>query len=198
MGQEVTCKLQYRKRTFVGKAHLESDYILFRGGDRLKVLFQDLTSVQAADGILALEFEGGPAEFELGVAAEKWAQKILHPPSLLEKLGVKRGLEFRLVGEFGADFRKELYAGGAKESSNKVNLIFVAAEAVQDLAQIRKLALGLKPTGGLWVIYPKGVDVIREKDVLEAGREAGLKDSKVTRFSETHTGLKFVTPVEKR
>jgi hypothetical protein len=198
MGQEIACKLRYRQRTFVGKAHLESDHILFRGGDRLKVLFQDLTSVQAVDGVLALEFVGGPAEFELGAAAEKWAQKILHPPTLLEKLGVKRGFEFRLAGEFAPDFRKELYAGGAKESTNKVNLIFLAAEQARDLGQIRKLAAQLKPSGAVWVIYPKGVEVIREKDVMEAGREAGLKDVKVTRFSETHTGLKFVVPVEKR
>ncbi len=198
MGQQIACKLRYRKRMFVGKAHLESDHILFRGGDRLKVLFEDLTSVKAADGVLALEFAGGPAEFDLGKAAEKWAQKILHPPSLLEKLGVKRGLEVRLAGGFGGDFRKELLAGGVRETAGKVHLIFFAAETAADLARLEKLVVGLKPDGGLWVVYPKGVEVIREKDVLESGRAAGLKDVKVARFSETHTGLKFVVPVAKR
>jgi hypothetical protein len=198
MGQEMACKLRYRRRTFVGKAQLETDHILFRGGDRLKILFQDVKDVKAVDGILALEFAGGPAEFELGVAAEKWAKKILHPPTLLEKLGVKRGLEVRLVGEFDPNFRKELLAGGVREAAGKVNLIFFAAEAAGDLTQIRKLAASLKPDGGLWIVYPKGVTVIRESDVLEAGRAAGLKDVKVARFSETHTGLKFVIPVAKR
>jgi hypothetical protein len=198
MGQEMACKLRYRRRTFVGKAQLETDHILFRGGDRLKILFQDVKDVKAVDGILALEFAGGPAEFELGVAAEKWAKKILHPPTLLEKLGVKRGLEVRLVGEFDPNFRKELLAGGVREAAGKVNLIFFAAEAAGDLTQIRKLVAGLKPDGGLWIVYPKGLTAIRESDVLEAGRAAGLKDVKVARFSETHTGLKFVIPVAKR
>jgi hypothetical protein len=198
MGQEIACKIRYRRRTFVGKAHLETDYILFRGGDRLKVMFEDLQGVTAADGILKLEFAGGPAAFDLGAAAEKWAQKILHPPSLLEKLGAKRGLDARLVGEFDREFRKELLASGVREASGKVNLIFFAAEQAGDLVQIRKLAAGLKPSGGLWVVYPKGVTVIREIEVLEAGREAGLKDVKVARFSKTHTGLKFVIPVAKR
>ena len=31
---------------------------------------------------------GGPVELELGAAAEKWARKILNPPSLMDKLGV--------------------------------------------------------------------------------------------------------------
>jgi len=48
------------------------------------------------------------------------------------------------------------------------------------------------------VIYPKGGPAIREIEVLEAGRAAGLKDVKVASFSATHTGLKFVLPVSKR
>ena len=198
MGQEIACKLKYRKRTFVGKAHLEGDHILFRGGDRLKVLFEDLTSVKAADGVLGLEFAGGPAEFELGKAAEKWAQKILNPPSLLEKLGVKRGLEVRLAGTFPEEFRQELVAGGVRETAGEVHLVFFAAEAAADLARLAKLAAGLKPDGAIWVVYPKGVDVVREKDVLEAGRSTGLKDVKVVRFSQTHTALKFVVPITTR
>jgi hypothetical protein len=44
-------------------------------------------------------------------------------------------------------------------------------------------------------VYPKGVKEIREVEVIEAGRAAGLKDIKVCAFSATHTGLKFVFPV---
>lgn len=75
MGQEIECRLRLGKRTLAGKAYLETDYVLFRGDERLKVLFKDLTSVKAADGILALDFPGGPAEFELGKAAAKWASR---------------------------------------------------------------------------------------------------------------------------
>ena len=56
----------------------------------------------------------------------------------------------------------------------------------------------LKPAGALWVVYPKGVQTIREIEVIAAGREAGLKDVKVASFSATHTALKFVIPVASR
>ena len=48
------------------------------------------------------------------------------------------------------------------------------------------------------MIYPKGIETIREIDVIEAGRAAGLKDTKVVRFSPTHTGLRFTIPVTAR
>jgi hypothetical protein len=56
----------------------------------------------------------------------------------------------------------------------------------------------MNPDGAIWVVYPKGVTAIREIEVLNAGREAGLKDVKVASFSPTHTALKFVVPIEKR
>ena len=92
MGQEIECRIRYQEQAVAGKAYLETDHLLFRGTERLKVLFKDMTKVQAEGGILRLEFTGGPAELELGAAAEKWAQKILHPPSRLHKLGVKPGM----------------------------------------------------------------------------------------------------------
>jgi hypothetical protein len=44
-------------------------------------------------------------------------------------------------------------------------------------------------------VYPKGVAAIREIEVIEAGRAAGLKDIKVASFSSTHTALQFALPV---
>jgi len=198
MGQEQECKVRLGRRTLAGKALLEADHVLFRGEERLKVRFQDLKGVRAAEGVLKLEFEGGPAEFELGKAADKWAHKILHPPSRLDKLGVKAGVTFRLAGEFGEDFQRELRESGAVAARAKPDLLFFAADAARELNQAGKLAKSLKPDGALWVVYPKGVAAIREIEVLEAGRAAGLKDVKVAGFSATHTALKFVTPVERR
>ena len=68
-----------------------------------------------------------------------------------------------------------------------------AAARREDLARVRTLS-----GAALWVIYPKASSAIREIEVIEAGRAAGLKDVKVARISETHTGLKFVSPARKR
>ena len=187
MGQELECRMRHGKKWLAGKAQLETDFLLFRGDERLKVAFRDFTSVSAADGVLRLEFPGGPIELELGKAAEKWAEKIVHPPSRLEKLGVKAGTVVRLLGDFDADFVAELRGSSAVESDGQADIVFFAAVKSADLVKITDLK-----GGALWVIYPKGVAAIREVEVIHAGRAAGLKDVKVVRFSEKLTGLKFV------
>jgi len=193
MGQELDCTLRYRQRTLAGKAYLETACILFRGEERLKIPFDQLTEVHAAGGILRLEFAEGPALFELGAAAEKWARKILHPPTRLEKLGVKAGLAIAVEGELGAEFLREI--GEVAGARAKADLLFFAAQRTADLARMAKLKTRLKPRGALWVVYPKGVAAIREIEVIEAGRAAGLKDIKVASFSSTHTALRFALPV---
>jgi hypothetical protein len=198
MGQEIQCKIRYQERTLSGKAHLETDHVAFLGEERLKVVFKDVTSARAEGGILRLDFTGGPAELELGAAAEKWAHKILNPPSRLHKLGVKAGMAIRLVGEFDEDFLADLNNCRVEEAGEKADLIFLAAERTSRLSQARKLVPGMKPDGALWVVYPKGSTTIREVEVIQAGRGAGLKDVKVASFSLTHTGLKFVIPVSRR
>ena len=74
----------------------------------------------------------------------------------------------------------------------------VGVQEAGELAQVRKLIARLKPNGGLWVVYPKGIRAITEMDVINAGRAAGLKDNKVASFSTTHTALRFVIPLTAR
>jgi acetylornithine/succinyldiaminopimelate/putrescine aminotransferase len=196
MGQELECKMKYQKRSFAGKAYLETDHILFRGAERVKISLKDVTSVSAKSGWLTLEFVGGPAVLQLGKAAEKWAEKILHPPTRADKLGVKPGLAVRTEGEFDAEFLAELQ--GTEDAQGKADLVFYLAADGEALGRVAKLAKELKPAGALWVVYPKGVAAIREVEVIERGRAAGLKDVKVASFSATHTALKFVIPVADR
>lgn len=188
MGQEIDCRMRYGGKTSQGKALLESDHLLFRGTERLKVLLKDLRAVKAADGILVLDFAGGPAELELGKAAEKWAAKILHPPSRRDKLGLKPGTKVRFLGDFDADFRAELR--DCTVVARAADLVFLAAGRREDLAPVAKLPAA----AALWIVYPKGVTAIREAEVIAAGRAAGWKDVKVAAFSATHTALKFVRP----
>jgi hypothetical protein len=198
MGQERECRARLQSRTLSGRAYLETDHILIRGEERLKIPIKDLTAVTADGGVLRLEFGGGPLEIELGDAAVKWANKILHPPSRSAKLGIKRGLTVRLEGEFEPAFLDDLRGTEPAAAAAKADLVFYAARNTADLVRIPKLAAGIKPDGAIWVVYPKGVAVIRELDVLAAGREAGLKDIKVASFSATHTALRFVIPVASR
>src|SRR6266567_7164836 len=108
MGNEVTCHVQFGKQQSEGKALLETSEILFRGEFRLKIPFSTIKSAKAVDGELRLQTAEGLAVLQLGDAAEKWCEKILHPKSRIEKLGVKRGAKVSLDGGFDAGFLTEI------------------------------------------------------------------------------------------
>jgi hypothetical protein len=89
----------------------------------------------------------------------------------------------------------EITQGKAAKDSD---LIFFGAEKDKDLSKLVSLRKSLKASGAIWVVYPKGKTEITEVGVLSAGRAAGLVDTKVARFSGTHTALKFVIPLARR
>ncbi|HLJ45949.1 MAG TPA: hypothetical protein VKU01_08075 [Bryobacteraceae bacterium] len=192
MGQERNCSVETRGRTYQGKALLETSEIIFRGEVRLKIPFQGMTRVETRDGKLCVDFGNESAIFHIGDAAEKWASKILNPPSRLDKLGIKDGTRIRWIGPVDEDFKREIEKCGAKIARAAPDLTFLRAESKADLDRVGELT-----AGPVWVIYPKGVKIIREQDVIDAGRAVGLTDIKVASFSTTHTGLKFVPRVAK-
>jgi hypothetical protein len=200
MGAEIQCRARFGKQIGEGKALLETTEILFRGDFRLKIPLKEIKSVKAAKGELRVKFAAGEAVFEIGAAAEKWADKILHPKSVMEKIGVKPGSNAVVLGVKDAGFLKQLRT--LAECSEKVErgceLIFFGAESAAELNRVPALAKSLAPAGTVWIVYPKGRKEITEVGVLSAGRAAGLKDVKVVGFSATHTALKFVIPLAKR
>ena len=202
MGAEIQCKVQYGSQKSEGKALLETSDILFRGEFRLKIPFDSIQSIKAANGELRVETPDGLAIFYLGPAAEKWRDKVLHPKSRIEKLGVKADSHVSLFGDFEAEFLKEVASLTKSVSKRKITSdsewIFLAAESKSGLSGLYKLARSMKGAASLWIVYPKGQKQITENDVLAAGRKSGLKDVKVVGFSPTHTALKFVIPVAKR
>jgi hypothetical protein len=205
VGNEANCVVIFGKQKARGKALLETSEVVFRSEDgalRLKFSFGSLKSAAAADGQLRLETPEGAAVFELGANAAKWCEKILHPKTRMEKLGIKPNAAVSLIGSFDGDFLAELNFVTKNVTSGKVaadtEWIFFGADSSKDLSQLSKLAKSLKGAAALWIVYPKGQKQITENEVIAAGRKSGLKDVKVVGFSPTHTGLKFVIPVEKR
>jgi len=205
VGNEANCAVTFGKQKGRGKALLETSEVIFRSEDgamRLKFSFGSLKSVVAAGGQLRLEAPEGTAVLELGANAAKWCEKILHPKTRIEKLGIKPNTAVSLIGSFEADFIAELHSATRSVTRGKLaadtEWIFFAAESSKVLSQLPKFAKSLKSAAALWIVYPKGQKEITENDVLAAGRKSGLKDVKVVGFSPTHTGLKFVIPIEKR
>jgi hypothetical protein len=209
MGAEIQCRARFGKQASQGKALLETNEIIFRGEFRLKIPLKEIKSVKVVKGELRVRFAesatgrngaGGEAVFEIGAAAEKWADKILHPKSVIDKIGVKPGSKAVVLGVKDTDFLKRLRALAevSEKTERGCELVFFGAEGVEELKRVRVLAKSLAPAGALWIVYPKGQKEITEVGVIGAGRAAGLKDVKVVGFSATHTALKFVIPVSER
>ena len=120
---------------------------------------------------------------------------------LLDKLGVKQGQRIAVLGVQDAAFLNDLaerVLDVSRDSPREADLVFLAAEDLQALARLKSLAGAIQKNAAVWVVYPKGQKHIREADVINAGKSAGLTDNKGCRFSETHTALRFVIPLARR
>jgi DUF3052 family protein len=203
MGDVLECRAQFNKQTSDGKALLETEELIFRGDFRVKALLKDLKSVTAKDGKLKVVWPEGTLILELGPRAEKWAHKILNPKSVIDKLGVKADQRVSLVGFDDGSFLNELKDRGVEVSGgrpkNESDAIFLVANDLKALEKIEGLKAFIKKDGAIWVLAPKGGNgMVKEMDVLNKGREAGLVDVKVVSFSAIYTAHKFVIPVALR
>lgn len=185
----------------MGHAQLETSELIFRGDFRLVVPFERMTEVNASEGKLLLVYPGGRLTLELGAQAEKWANKIRTPKSLSDKLGVKPGARVAMLGLNDEGLLRDLRARQCALSTRmdpNAALIFLAAESRRDLDRLGAIRRAMKRDASVWVVRPKGVAAITERDVMQAGKDAGLVDVKVVRFSVTHTAEKFVIRVADR
>lgn len=204
MGYDATCTLRYDGKTARGTAQLEQKELVFRGTVRLVIPLAAISAATARDGTLSVRFGGKAAEFAIGSAAEKWANRITNPPSRLDKLGVKAGMAIAAIDVSDDEFLLEI-AGRAGKVARKApaparpaDLIFYGVEHRDALDRLAALVPLVKPDGALWIVRPKGRKDITESETMAAGKRAGLVDVKVVSFSETHTAEKFVIPVAKR
>jgi len=201
VGQTLNCVATFKRQRSAGRAELETDYVLFRGDFRLKLPFSAIAVVSARNGVLTLKSSEGTLALTLGEKADKWANAIKSPKSRLEKIGVKAGQRVSLAGLKDRAFLDELTAAGADVSERvrkDSDVIFVAVESAADLSRIGVLRAALASDGALWAIRRKGVPEASEALTRAAGKAAGLVDVKVVRFSDSHTGEKFVIPKARR
>jgi hypothetical protein len=203
MGAEADCAVRFKRRNVTGHARLETGTLQFRGGDlRLSIPFTEMSKVSARGGILSVVFPDGTAAFDLGDAAEKWAGRILNPPSRLAKIGATAAWRVSALGVTDEAFLQELEEMVATLSIGRAvkncDAIFFEADKVGLLTRLEKLKASIKPNGAIWVIRPKGHPDISEQATMAAGKAAGLVDVKVVAFSATHTAEKFVIPVQAR
>src|SRR5882762_2520641 len=208
MGAEAKCTARFKGKKIEGKARLETETLEFRGPNvSLSIPFKQIKRVIARDGALTVHSHDGPVSLTLGDAAEKWAFKIQHPPSRLDKIGVKPQWRVSALGVDDEAFLAELERVVSQLSIGRAlkesDAIFFGVTKETQLSRLEKLKASLKSNGALWVIRPKataktGRPAVPERAVMAAGKAAGLVDVKVVSFSPTQTAEKFVIPVAAR
>jgi hypothetical protein len=202
MGAEAKCTARFGGAAASGTARLETATLQFRGGElRVSIPFTAIRNMHVAVGVLSVETSEGDLSLDLGPAAGRWMDKIRHPPSRLQKLGVKPEWRVSIVG-IDDSFVQEVAAVAARVSVGRVikesDAIFFRVNRANELARIERLKPALRQNGALWIVRRKGPAGISERAVMAAGKAAGLVDVKVVSFSATHTAEKFVIPRSKR
>jgi hypothetical protein len=125
------------------------------------------------------------------------AEQISTKP-LIDKLGVTPGARVSLLG-LGDETFAALLRSRTSDISGRVrgssDLIFLAADDAAALERLEALRARIVPDGAIWVVSRKGrAATLRDVDVIDAAKRAGLVDNKVVSFSETHTALRLVIP----
>ena len=203
MGQEILCTAEFEGKTSEGRAYLETDHMLFRGDFRVSIPLASLHTIRSHDGQLHLAGPDLNITLALGAYSDKWAAKIRNPKTLLDKLGVKTGSCVAVLGVNDEAFLAQLLArvpdALIEITRPGLDLLFYAADSPEQLARLHELKQLLQATGAIWVVSLKGkAALVKDADVIAAARAAGLVDTKVVGFSETHTALKFVIRVADR
>ncbi len=108
-----------------------------------------------------------------------------------------------VLGVDDTDFVFELQAGGALVTAygvdSRTDALFYAADSGGELRRLAQLRERIDAAGAIWVISRKGkTATLKDVEVMAAAKAAGLVDTKVVSFSESHTALKLVIPVDQR
>jgi len=122
---------------------------------------------------------------------------------LLDKLGLRPGMRVALIDIDDPDIRPliaerttEMTEGWPEPDSD---IVLLGADSLAALEPLEALASRIRPNGAIWVVARKGkAATIRDIDVIDAAKAAGLVDNKVASFSATHTALRLVIPVARR
>jgi hypothetical protein len=122
---------------------------------------------------------------------------------LLDKLGIRPGMRVAILDVDDPAIRSlvgerttELTDGWPEPDTD---VVLLGADDVAALARLEALATRIRPAGAIWVVSRKGRGAtLRDVEVIDAARAAGLVDNKVASFSATHTALRLVIPVARR
>ena len=194
MGLEARTTARQGRRTFEGRLHLDSNHLEFKGdGLRLKLPLKGDISAHAQSGDLIVEHDGRSTRFPVGNKADKWVEKILHPPSRVKKLGIKSNQRCWISLGFSREFLNEIKNEGAIRSRKlgTCDLAFLLVNDREQLADLGNIADQLSPGVNLWIVWPKGSEAISQGDVIGEAKTHGMGPGKTAAFDAALSSMRF-------
>lgn len=202
MGREALIEYQAGRERAMVRAHLDSQALTLSGAKKLTVPLAEVRKATAKAERLTVETKSAKFTLALGEKeAAAWAKKILNPPTLADKLGIKPGVALLLIGELVPEIAEAAAAAAtvqcmttiaaAKTALAAAGIATLTLEPASAAKQIAAAAKALGPKTALWLVYRKGTKPNGD-DIITLARKAGLKDTKVARISETHAALRFI------
>lgn len=122
---------------------------------------------------------------------------------LLDKLGVRPGMRVALIDMDDESIRPLLHGRTSDVTEGwpepETDIVLLAADTTEALEPLETLSGRIRPNGAIWVVSRKGrTATLRDVEVIDAAKAAGLVDNKVVSFSATHTALRLVIPLARR
>ena len=118
---------------------------------------------------------------------------------LLDKLGVRPGFRVAVIDIDDPSIRPLLAERTPDLTEGwpepETDVVLFGAESREALEPLEALAGRIRSNGAIWVVSRKGKEAtLRDVEVIDAARAAGLIDNKVASFSASHTALRLVIP----
>ena len=125
---------------------------------------------------------------------------------LAKKLGIKEGFNLRFVNpppELNKDLDLPANVTLNSHARKQIDLVLLFVTTQRDLDRTFSIyAAKLRPTGMLWICWPKKTSGVAsdlsDNVVRELGLAKGLVDVKVCAINEVWSGLKFVIRLKDR
>lgn len=191
------CKLQVGRDQHDGKVRLEVDHIDFAGATKYRFRLCEIRSPRRESDSILFDFHGNPVTIKLTSARQSadWIEYILHPQTLMDKLGVKEGHTVRVMNLDDGDLLRMLEdrkTHVVAQPADRCDVVMLGVERPSELTQIEDLAASLNADGAIWVVLPKSVRTVTKANVLSAAREAGLSHVEMIDYSESQAAYKIV------
>lgn len=199
MAMESACKLQIGRNHYDGRVRMEADHIDFAGPTKYRFRLSEIRSPRQDTDSLCFDFHGSPVSLKLSSlrAASNWYEYVLHPRTLVDKLGVKEGYRVRVMNLDDQNLLTMIQSKNAtlvSPPATACDMVMLGVERPSELRQITDLSEVLPPDGAIWVVLPKSVRTVTKANVHAAAREAGLSQTDVVDYSETQAAYKMVRP----